>query len=278
MPTLQINGKSVHWHDGGVPWRAGRPRIAMVHGAGGTHVVWQPQSRALAHAGYNVFVPDLPGHGLSDDDPALVSVEDLAAWLRTAIAAVSQQYSAAETPLILAGHSMGACIATTYAATWPQDVAALALVGASLEMKVNGALLKDCLDNQPQAVAFITSFGHGRLTHLAAATTPGAWTLGADRALMLDSLPPVLQRDFAMCATWRGATHAPKVRCPTIVVSGVQDRMTPARAGKQLADAIPGARYELVAGSGHMLMSEAPRPLLLSLQTFLRGLSLTRAA
>ena len=45
--------------------------------------------------------------------------------------------------------------------------------------------------------------------------------------------------------------------------------MTPPRAGKALADAVPGARYELLPGVGHFIPTEAPRPLLKLLQGFL---------
>jgi pimeloyl-ACP methyl ester carboxylesterase len=63
-----------------------------------------------------------------------------------------------------------------------------------------------------------------------------------------------------------------------LVVSGAQDRLTPAKAGKQLADAIPGARYELLPGGGHMLPAEAPRVLLRTLLAFLSSLPTSRAA
>jgi pimeloyl-ACP methyl ester carboxylesterase len=261
-----------------VPWTAGRPWIAFVHGAGCTHVTWQSQSRALAHAGYNVIVPDLPGHGESEDVPTVKTVADYATWLKKLVQAAAHPSEAQAQPPILIGHSLGACIAVSYAATWPTEVAALALVGAALEMKVNAALLKDCLENQPRAVAFITSYGHGRTTHLSAAAAPGAWTMGADQALMLASDPSVLQRDFALCGAWAGAADAPRVGVPTLVVSGALDRMTPAKAGKLLAGAIPGARYELLAGVGHLLPTEAPRVLLRAIQGFLAGLPGLRAA
>jgi pimeloyl-ACP methyl ester carboxylesterase len=45
--------------------------------------------------------------------------------------------------------------------------------------------------------------------------------------------------------------------------------MTPLRAGKALADAIPGARLEVLPGAGHMIPTEAPRALLKLLRGFL---------
>jgi len=272
MPTIVLNGLRAHYHDGGGTWQPGQPCVVLVHGAGGTHVVWQAQSRSIAHAGYNVLVPDLPGHGASQDDPAIRTVEDYAAWLRRLIAAVTAERGGGPARVIVVGHSLGACIAVSYGALWSGEVAGLALVGASLEMRVNPALLKDCVEDPPHAVDFIASFGHGRPAHLSAATAPGTWLLGASRALLLAANPHILQRDFAVCGAWQGRLHAGKVGCPALVVSGAQDRMTPAKSGRQLADAIPGARYEVLPGVGHMVPAEAPRALLRLLEGFLAGL------
>lgn len=278
MANVILDGRRSHYHDGGAAWKAGQPWVTLVHGAGCTHVAWQSQSRALAHAGYNVLVPDLPGHGASEDDPAIRTVEDYAAWLRRLIHTVCGSAAQPPTRLALVGHSLGACIALSYASEWPAEVIGLGLVGATLEMKVNPALLKDCLEDHPRAVDFVTSYGHGRTTHLSSVTAPGAWVLGADRALLLASQPSVLQRDFAVCAAWRGVAHASKVTCATLIVSGALDRLTPAKGGRQLADKVRGARYEVLPGVGHMLPAEAPRALLKLLLNFFAGLPQARAA
>jgi pimeloyl-ACP methyl ester carboxylesterase len=75
-----------------------------------------------------------------------------------------------------------------------------------------------------------------------------------------------------VCDKWSGATLAPQVRCPVFVLSGAGDRMTPPRSGKQLADAIPGARYEVVPLVGHMLPTEAPRLVLKKITEWLGSL------
>jgi pimeloyl-ACP methyl ester carboxylesterase len=43
--------------------------------------------------------------------------------------------------------------------------------------------------------------------------------------------------------------------------------MTPARAGKELAEVITGARVELLEGTGHSLMMERPNDVLDALIT-----------
>jgi pimeloyl-ACP methyl ester carboxylesterase len=52
---------------------------------------------------------------------------------------------------------------------------------------------------------------------------------------------------------------------PTRVILGERDMMTPARAGKALAAAIPDARTIVLKGAGHMMMAERPDELLAAL-------------
>jgi pimeloyl-ACP methyl ester carboxylesterase len=48
------------------------------------------------------------------------------------------------------------------------------------------------------------------------------------------------------------------IGAPTLVIAGEQDVLTPPWAGQEVAERIPGARYELLAGPGssHVLMME----------------------
>ncbi len=142
-------------------------------------------------------------------------------------------------------------------------------MGAGLQMKVSPQLLEDTKGNTPRAVDFITAFGHGKPAHLGNAPTPGNWMMGSATALIAACSGEVLHRDFAVCDAWDGAAVAGQVRCPTLVVSGTVDRMTPPRVGQALADAVPGARYEALPGTGHMIPTEAPRQLLKLLRAFI---------
>lgn len=264
MATLKLNGHEAYYHDGGVAWAADRPGLVFVHGAGGDHSLWQQQSRALAHHGFNVAALDLPGHGRSEDAPGLEAVAGHADWVAGFVEAVGLQRAA------IVGHSLGACIALEAAARHPERVTAIGLVGSGLQMKVSPELLRDTAENPAQAIAFITAYGHGKPAHLGHAPTPGNWLLGSGAALIAACSAEVLHRDFAVCDAWDGAAGAARVRSPALVVAGAGDRMTPPRAGKALADAIPGARFELLPGTGHMIPSESPRELLRLLRAFLR--------
>jgi 3-oxoadipate enol-lactonase len=49
-----------------------------------------------------------------------------------------------------------------------------------------------------------------------------------------------------------------RVRAPTLVVSGSHDRATPPEHQRRIADAIPGARYEIIAPAAHLAPVEQP--------------------
>ena len=57
------------------------------------------------------------------------------------------------------------------------------------------------------------------------------------------------------------------IRCPAMVVAGRQDNVRPAAVSEELANKIPGARFELI-DSGHFMPSTAPAALLALLQDF----------
>jgi len=50
-----------------------------------------------------------------------------------------------------------------------------------------------------------------------------------------------------------GRALAPRIRCPTLVIAALDDRVTPAYFSRALAQAIPGARLVLLDGGGHFL-------------------------
>ncbi|HPS80135.1 MAG TPA: alpha/beta fold hydrolase, partial [Thermoanaerobaculaceae bacterium] len=50
----------------------------------------------------------------------------------------------------------------------------------------------------------------------------------------------------------------PQVACPTLVLAAGEDLVFPLDRARAVADAIPGARFALVADSGHVLVHERP--------------------
>ena len=246
----------------GRTFRAEAPTVLLVHGAGMDRTVWALQGRHLAFHGWNAAAIDLPGHGRSRGLPILRTIEDLADAL---VAAIPGQ-----APAHLVGHSMGALTALAAAARHPDRVAGLCLLGAAARMPVHPALLALADAHDPKAVELICDWAHGPRGLAGGNPSPGGWLQGGARALLRAGDPAALSTDLAACNAYAaGPAHAAAVRCPTLVVIGAQDRMTPPKAGLALAAAIPGARTTTIPGCGHMLMTEAPAETLAALRTLL---------
>jgi pimeloyl-ACP methyl ester carboxylesterase len=89
---------------------------------------------------------------------------------------------------------------------------------------------------------------------------------GAQRVLE-QNRPGVLFNDLAACNAYQNAlAAAAKITVPTTLILGERDMMTPAKAGKTLAAAIPNSRTVVLRGVGHMMMVERPDELLAALQ------------
>ena len=249
---LIVDGHKVFAATGGRAFDRAKPSIVFVHGAGLDHTNWQLPARWFAWHGFNVLAPDLPGHGRSGG-PQLESVSALAKWLLALLDAAGVEKAA------LVGHSMGGAIVLEAAAAAPQRVTKLGLLATGPATPVNEALINAARDNPPAAYAMMTGWSLGPTSKLGGNPVPGMWMTGSCLALLGRNAAGTLHKDFLACAAWStGADAVGKITCPTLVMVGANDVMTPPKIGHKLAQAIPGSRYVALAGSGHMLFSESP--------------------
>jgi pimeloyl-ACP methyl ester carboxylesterase len=241
-----------------------RRTVFLVHGAGMDQSVWLLQGRYLAFHGWNALAVDLPGHGRSRGTEPLTSIDAMAGWLAEVIGATTEQ------PAALIGHSMGSLIALRLAARSPERVSALCLLGAAARMPVHPDLLELSRRRDPKAVELITDWAFGQRGHVGGNLLPGGWMMGTARGLLLRGDPAVLHSDLVACDAYAtGEADAAAVRCPTLVLAGAEDRMTPARAGRQLAGLVPGGSFETIGDAGHMMMVEMPEETRAAIDRFL---------
>lgn len=260
---LVVDDRRVFLADQGKGLDPARPSVLFVHGAGMDHSVWPLQARYFAYRGWNALALDLPGHGRSGGE-LLVSIEAMADWLAHLIRGLGIAQPA------LVGHSMGALIALELAARHFHQAARLALLGAAPAMPVHPALLEAAGRPEPLGPELICDWGFGPAGHLGGHRSPGSWMQGHALKLLAQSAGTRLRTDLAACDAYKGGLAAAGgVRCPTLVLAGAADRMTPARQGAKLADAIEGAKLITLPGSGHMMMVEQPDATLDGLAGFL---------
>jgi pimeloyl-ACP methyl ester carboxylesterase len=257
---LSVNGSDTFVATGGRDFDASLPTIVLLHGAGFDHSSWALHSRWFAHHGHNVLAPDLPGHGRSSGAP-LSAISDMADWT----AALIEAAGAARARLV--GHSMGSLIALETAARHPAKVSALSLIGTAATMTVGPDLLKAAEANDRSAIDMVSIWGLGFQAELGGSLAPGLWMHGGAQRVLEQCRPGVLFNDLAACNAYQNAlAAAAQVTVPATFILGERDMMTPAKAGKTLAAALPNARTIILRGAGHMMMAERPDELLAALQ------------
>ncbi len=215
-----------------------RPSLLLIHGAGGNRTQWPKTLRPLAT--YETFVLDLPGHGRSTP-PGCTTIDDFAD-------AVIPFIQSSPKPMVVVGHSMGGGIAQTIALKQLPNVVGLVLIGTSTRLPVSKAILDNVLDNPAVTIDFVVRH---------------AWSesvLDEMRALtrqVFAAVPPViLHDDFTACNQFNLTGQLSTINMPTLVISGSEDKMTPAKYGRFLANEILNAEYHCLEGVGHYIMLE----------------------
>ena len=233
-----------------------RPPVILIHGAGGTHLNWPPQVRRLE--GQSILAVDLPGHGKSGGVGRQVIgeyAEDLVCFMD------ALKIRAA----IMVGHSMGSAIALALAIEYPKRVLGLGILGGGARLQVSPELLQNAANPAAfsSVVQWVTENSYG--PH----ADPRLKELGARH--MAETRPPVLYGDFLACDDFHALEALPRIKAPTLILVGEQDRMTPPRLSRVLNAGIPGSCLETLPDTGHMLMLEQPEAVAASLSEFIRS-------
>jgi 3-oxoadipate enol-lactonase len=215
------------------------PTVLLGPSLGSTVAMWAPQVPALSRR-LRVIRFDQRGHGGSPVPPGPYTVEDL-----------GQDVLALMDHLGLdrvhyAGLSLGGMVGMWLAAHAPQRIDRLALL-------CTGAHLPPARGWLDRAAA-VRSGGMAAVADavLARWFTPAFAVREEYRAMLLAT--PV--DGYAACCEAIAALDLRPVlatiAAPTLVIAGAEDPATPPDLGRQIASAVPGATFELVAGTAHL--------------------------
>jgi pimeloyl-ACP methyl ester carboxylesterase len=253
---LQVNGRDSYIATGNREIDPAKDTVVFIHGTGQDHTPWVLPTRYFARHGKNVLAVDLPGHGRSAGEP-LGGIQEMADWIAALLDAAGVETAA------LVGHSMGSLVCIATAARHPDRVRGLALVATTVPMPVAEYLLGKAGDNDPEAIEILNFWGFSKSAQLGGNATPGNWMLGGGMRLMERAGPGVIHADLQACNAYtEGLDDAARVQCPTLLILGERDQLTPARAAGKLAQALPNAETVMLPGAGHALLSEQPDPVL----------------
>ena len=261
---VELNDNPVYVATGGQAFDPGLPTVVFLHGSGLDHRCWALQTRWFAFHGYSVLAPDLPGHSLSGG-AALVDIESMAEWVWRLLDRLGVETAS------LVGHSQGGLVALEAAARQPQRVTSISMIASAAAIPVNEQLLAMASDDQAAAVRAMLNWGFGAAYQAGLSAIPGQAPIGIGSRIM-NSNP--LAVDLQACNAYAaGRERAANLRIPAQLVLAQQDRMTPAKAGRALAEALPDLRSLVeIEDAGHMLPIEAPQRCLAALKQFISTL------
>lgn len=258
---IDIDGIACNIATAGPAPAGNTPRLLLVHGAANDRAAWHDVLPHLAERGIAAFAAELPGHGLSAGAP-LTSVEALADWLLALIDALGLQGAT------VAGHSMGSLVALEAAARGGPRIGRLALLGTAVPMPVSETLLASARATPDDACRMVALWSHTPAFFLAGGGGHGVWGAGKTLAVMRRNAG-TLATDLANCNEYlNGMNAAAAVTCPTLLLLGRRDRMTPLRAAQPLQEALRNATRRELADCGHAMMVERPREVAAALADF----------
>jgi pimeloyl-ACP methyl ester carboxylesterase len=251
--------------------------ILLLHGLGGGKVSLFPLMPELAER-YRVIVPDLPGHGESDKPLTDYTPRYYAAVARRLLDEIGAQSAA------VIGNSMGGRIALELALRSPGRVTALGLLGPAVPgfrwraimgftrvfPTELGAIPFPLRERWMRALLRRLFADPGRVADdgLAAAAQQcsSEYPAPAARVAFLSSLRHIVtERPDPFFTSLR------RVKQPTLILFGQQDRLVPPKLGVRLAHHLPNAELVVLPGVGHIPQFEAARATLDALLGFLAG-------
>jgi len=262
---IKVKKRQTYIYTGARDFVPGQPSIVFIHGNGLDHTVWLLYSRYFAHHKRNALAVDLPGHGRSQGPP-LETITDMADWIAEVLNAMKIDQCA------IVGHSMGSLVALEAAARHPQRFTRLCLLATAVPMTVSVPLLDAARQNRHTAFDMINLWGHSHHGQVGGNQAPGMWMSGLAIRLLERSGPGVLYAGLNACNEYKhGMDSAARVQCPTLMILGQLDAMTPVRMAHALETVIPNVQCSILEDCGHMLMAEKPNQVLDLLIEFLEN-------
>ena len=216
MPDITIGGLKAHYETAG----NGHPFV-LVHGGHLDSSSWHAQVAFFSRR-YRIITYDLRGHGRSEIPAEDYSLGDCVGDLRQLFDLLGVEQA------FLAGHSMGAYIALSFALAHPQSVRTLILTGA----------------NCGPVVDRLKVWGDKKAARLRDKATVSA------RRFVKAHQANVARPDLT--------GRLSEIQKPVLVIVGERDAVTPRQISEVMLREIPDSRMEVIPGCGHRCHEEKP--------------------
>jgi len=254
--TVRIDGNSAA-HVALTDRGDGRP-FFLLHGGGGPQTVSRFADLLATERHARVIAPTHPGFAGTPRPESLNTVRALAALYIGLMADLDLRN------VTVVGNSIGGWIAAEMALLDTTRLGGLVLVDA-VGIDVPGHPIADFFSLTPRQVAEFSYHDPDRF--------------GIDPATLSREARQTMAGNRATLTIYAGSSmydaslagRLAKVTTATLVVWGDSDRIVDADYGRAFAGAIPGARFQLLRGTGHLPQIETPDLLVASVWSFSGG-------
>jgi pimeloyl-ACP methyl ester carboxylesterase len=232
---------------------SGHP-LVLLHGIGSSARSWRAQVQGLSDI-RRVIAWDAPGYGGSADPDPTWKMSDYARALLDFLDDLDLRR------VDLVGLSFGGVVAAEFCRRHQERLSSLTLADTH-----QGGSAKNADAYRQKLYRRLQSFRCKRRDEFARERAP---------RLLSDFAPPDLVDDVAHIMEdvrspgYEVAAYSlaeadvsdvlPKIYAPTLVLCGEFDQVTPPNEAEELAKAVPGARFEIVRGAGHLSNQEQPK-------------------
>jgi pimeloyl-ACP methyl ester carboxylesterase len=219
------------------------PNFVFVHGSGCISDIWVEQVTFLSHE-FQARALNLPGRSDQDFGYQNFTFPGFVAFLKAKLKEM-------KAPVVV-GHSLGAAVALELYLESPESLRALVLVGIAKQAHISDQLIH-LLQNDYEAA--LRKLPRGLLSS-------SADSAAQDRLISVTRRVPVATfiNDLKISQSFNFERRLGPADKPILIIQGADDRVTPARDGRELAREL-NADFKEVGASGHMVMIEQPRHL-----------------
>ncbi|HTS51698.1 MAG TPA: alpha/beta hydrolase [Burkholderiales bacterium] len=244
MPFAPIPGGELYFETSG-----SGPPLLLVSGLNGSARFWSRQVPRLAER-FTVIVHDHRGVDRSSRDAIVYSIEQMAGDTLALMDHLDIRSAA------MVGQSTGGAIGQHLAATQPNRISRLVLCSTWTHADAYFTRLFELRRDLLRSAGLEMYTRDGSLL-----LYPPEWLREHDRevteaeagSLASASSPEIMISRIEALLRFDGRARAPRIRCPTLVIAALDDRVTPAYFSRALAQAIPKAQLVLLEGGGHFL-------------------------
>mgnify|MGYP006183756707 CR=1 FL=1 len=242
MPRILANGVNINYLIEGAP---SDQTVMFSNSLASNLSMWDLQAEFLIENGFRLIRYDTRGHGASEVPEGPYSIEMLADDVADLIEKLGLG------PLHFCGLSMGGMVAQMMGARHPNKILSLTIADSAAFMPAKDTWQERILTVKESGMAAVVDGTAERwITEAGRKRLPSHVCKIREMILKTDPLGFVACSEAIRDMDLRSSN--PLIKKPTLVICGEEDTGTTPLQAKEIADAIPGAKLQLISDAAHL--------------------------